>query len=276
MLRHRGVLSSVVVAMALLAVSACGSSDDTALEPLRGLDDTVATTDTTEGAEADEWAELAALDPDELAALVEMAEAAEGAEAAEVAAPPEGGEPGHGDPGDHDGRPFEELDLPPDEAPPPIEPGGHQPVSTPTPAPRGPAPPPPPSGELDPAVLAGVGDYCTLWRTYGGVGHLVDDALVNGPPARTASTLGFASALHHRASEIAPPERRGDHAQVGSAFAQVEALLAEFGHDYGAFARAAEANPALWGRFDAIVAPIEQPMIRVDQHISAACGVTLA
>ncbi len=245
-LRRTPMLVALVAISSLLA--GCLGGDDTEIEPLSGLD-------RLPGNQVDE-------DPPPT-------------EGDEVAAPAEDEPTDEAPDIDLDETPYEERDLPPDEPGPPVEPAPppDQGVAAP---PGGGAPPPPPTGPLDPDALVGVGDYCALWQTYGGIGATLDDALTAGPPERTSEVLRFMAALHQRAADLSGTDRRTDHRDMVGVLDGLHGLLGEFGHDFDAFLTAAEGDPGLLQRFGSIQAPAEGAMERIDGHVAVTCGVTLA
>ena len=259
----------------------CVDLDDEPLPPLRGLEDQADPVDADTGV-AGEEIDLAGLGEDAAGPDQAAGGNPEGAGAREGA----GLEP----PPDFPDVPFEELDLPPDEPPPPIEastPPPTQPaapVEEPTPEPTEPAspepqrgpPPPPPSEPLDLGALGAVDDYCQLWQTYGGYGALLDQALVAGPPDRTAATLTFGVALYQRSGALAPADLRSDFNQLAEVLGGLDSLLGEFGHDFMAFLSAADGDPQLLSRLQAVEAAAEQLVPRIDEHIFATCGVSIA
>lgn len=259
----------------------CVDLDDEPLPPLRGLEDQADPVD-ADTAVAGEEIDLAGLGEDAAGADQTGGTNSEGEDAGEGAgleAPP-----------DFPDVPFEELDLPPDEPPPPIEestPPPTQPaapVEEPTPEPTEPAapesqrgpPPPPPSEPLDVGALGAVDDYCGLWQTYGGYGALLDQVLVAGPPDRTAATLSFGVALYERSGELAPVDVRSDFNQLAEVLSGLDSLLGEFGHDFMAFLGAADSDPQMLSRLQAVEAPAEHLAPRIDEHIFTTCGVSIA
>ena len=252
----RRVAQLIAVMVLAALVVGCVDVDDEPLPPLRGLEDDAS------------YDPMGAGDDIDLAAPAE-----DGSDPADA----EGFEP----PPEFPDVPFEELDLPPDEPPPPIEESTRQPGGAPaTPErpsePRRGPPPPPPSEPLDVGALGSVGDYCQLWQTYGGYGAVLDQALVAGPPDRTAAALTFGVALYQRAGDLAPGDRRSDFHQLAGVLGGLDSLLGDFGHDFGAFLSAAEDDPQLLSELQSIEAPAEHLVPRIDDHIFATCGVSIA
>lgn len=244
------------IAAGVLVLAGCVGPDGTEIEPLQGLD-------RLPGHEGDDTTSTDSTD---------------------LAAPPEtddqAGDSVHADAEgagiDLDDTPYDERELPPDEPAPPVEAGAPPPDRGVAAPPGGGPPPPPPSGPLDPDVLLGIGDYCSLWRTYGGIGAAFDQALISGPPERTSEVIRFMAALHQRSGDLSGPEHRADHQAMVGVLDGLHALLGEFGHDFDAFLEASETDPSLLQRFGSVQAPADGAMSRIDAHVASACGVTLA
>jgi hypothetical protein len=176
-------------------------------------------------------------------------------------------------------RPLDELDLPPDVPPPPIEDAPPsapvtQPPSTTT---STPARTSSPQGGLDPAAVAAVNDFCTLFHQYGNAWTVVDQAIVSGSPSMLADSLRFAIAVYSRAAELAPSDQRGDLNLLASGMRQLDTVLGDYGHDFGALMGAIDNDPSLLERLNVFDSPeTEQAFISVDDHVAASCGVRLS
>jgi hypothetical protein len=246
-------LRLVAVAGVIVAAAGCVEVDDTVLEPLSGTGERTSV----------------AVGADGLEVLGEDVAVEELPEEVFEDAPPGFGE-----------RPFEELDLPPDEPPPPVEAGpAPAPVAPPTPSTSPTAPPttsaPPaarPSGALDPASLAVIGDYCTLFRENGQVLVLAEQTMSDGPPARVPDVLTFAEAVFRRGGELGPGGLRSSHDQIASAMRSYRELLAEHGNDI----EQVTSTDAGLSRLAAIESPQFGAAIEsIANHVAGSCGVSI-
>lgn len=179
----------------------------------------------------------------------------------------EGAPPGFGE------VPLEELDLPPDEPPPPMQPAPARPPQ------NAPAPPPPPTSPPTPIPsggpggVAGVADYCTLFEQYGTAVAAVNSALESGRADEIGAALKRAAEVHARAAEIGPAASRTDHQDVADGMTGFDALLAQHGYDLDRLFAAAEADPAVGERLAATAA--DHALERTNQQVLASCGISL-
>lgn len=245
-----------VAALALL-LAGCVGPDDTELEPLRGMRGEPAPSESAAAADGEEV----------LADAVELDDLPEDMYAD---APARFGE-----------VPLDELDLPPDVPPPPVEPVTPLPPVVPSPddappatAPAPPEPPPAsvPTGPLDPVAVGSIDDYCTLFREHPRILATVDSVMVSGPPERVPEVLALADAVFRRAVELDGGGLRGHHEAIAGAMRAYRSLLADHGNrldrvltsDAGLAALAAIGNDEL-NRSVEVVA----------DHVTSACGTSL-
>lgn len=246
---RRLLRASVPAILAVLILGACAPDPHGALEPLRGpgLEDPE-----TQGGD---------LAP---SAPVELGDLPDGLYAD---APPGFGE-----------VPLDEMDLPPDAPPPPIEGGA--------PAPAAPAAPQAPANDPPPVVnpvpntpipaggsggVAAATDYCELFEEYGTVMAAVDSALASRS-GQVPTALKLAAQVHNRAAEL-DGAVASDHRAVATGLLGLEELLGSFGYDIGRLMEAMDSDPAVAARFEATQA--DASLDRTVQHVQNRCGVTI-